>query len=195
MKPVFVFMSTLLLSATLLLIGHHIAAEGSARTDNSKKEITMPGNQTAKKNKEAVRMLYEEILNTGKFDLLNHFVAENYTGVSGQKGPAAFAEPIKPLRQGFPDIRWTVEDLVAEGDRVAVRWFWRGKHTGPFRGFAASQNQVTNSGAAIFKFRDGKIVQSWIEIDRLGFLQQIGVVPKDLTPPPQPWKIGNRNHE
>ncbi len=188
MKPVFVFMASILLSVALLLIGNQLADNNSARADNSKKEIKMPGTQIPEKNKEAVLKLYEEVLNTGKFDLLNHFVAEDYTGVSGQKGPAAFAEPIKPLRQGFPDIRWTVEDLVAEGDRVAVRWIWRGTHTGPFRGFAATGKNVTNRGMVIFNFRDGKIIESWIETDRLGFLQQIGAVPQDLGSAPQPQK-------
>ncbi len=141
--------------------------------------------QAPEKNKEAVRRLYEDILNTGKLDLLNQIIAEEYVGISGQKGPSAFAEPIRELRLGFPDIRYTVEDLVAEGDRVVVKWIWRGIHTGPFRGFAASEKQVANHGIAIFQFKDDKIVQSWIETDRLGFLQQIGVVPPGLGSVPQ----------
>jgi len=185
MKPVFVFMSTIFLTTVLLLIGHHIAADGATQAVDAKKEIKMSATQTPEKNKEAVRKLYEEILNTGKLDLLNQIVAEDFVGINGQKGPAAFAEPIKPLLVGFPNIQYAVEDLVAEGDRVVARFKWQGTHTGSFRGFAASQKEVTNKGIAIFQFKDGKIVQSWIETDRLGFLQQIGAVPQDLGVVPQ----------
>jgi steroid delta-isomerase-like uncharacterized protein len=184
MKPVFA--SSILLSILLPLCGNLSAQENSAnQTDNSRKEIKMSVTQAQEKNKEAVRKLYEDIFNTGKLDLLNHFIAEDYVGVFGQKGPSGFAEPIKELRQGFPDIKYTVEDLMAEGDRVAMRWKWQGTHTDSFRGFAASQKQVTNDGMAIFQFKDGKVVHSWIQTDRLGFLQQIGVVPQDLGLVPQ----------
>jgi steroid delta-isomerase-like uncharacterized protein len=136
--------------------------------------------QTPEKNKETIRKLYEELLNKGKLDMLDQVIAEDYVGVYGQKGPAAFAETVQGLREGFPNIQWTIEDLVAAGDRVAVRWTWQGTHTGSFRGIPASQRQISDKAIAIYQFRDGKIIQAWIETDRLGFLQQIGVVPQDL---------------
>ena len=77
--------------------------------------------QTPERNKESVRKLYEDFLNTGQLESLDQLISEDYVGIYGQKGPAAFAETIKALRQGFPDIRWTIQDLVAAGDRVAVR--------------------------------------------------------------------------
>jgi steroid delta-isomerase-like uncharacterized protein len=85
------------------------------------------------------------------------------------------------LRTAFPDIRYTVEDLIAEGDRVAIRWRWSGTHRAPFRGIPVSQKQVSDSGIAIYRFQDGRIVQTWLETNRLGFLQQIGVVPPDAV--------------
>src|SRR5262245_56745148 len=109
MKPVFA--SNILLSIVLPLCDNFSAQEnGHTQTDNSKKQIKMSVTQTPEKNKEAVRMLYEDIFNTGKLELLNQIIAEEYTGISGQKGPLAFAEPIKQLRQSFPDIQWTIED-------------------------------------------------------------------------------------
>jgi predicted ester cyclase len=81
------------------------------------------------------------------------------------------------LRGAFPDLHYTVEDVVADGDRVAVRWHWTGTHQGAFRGIAATQRAVTNNGLAIFRLRDGRIVAATLETDRLGFLQAIGVVP------------------
>jgi steroid delta-isomerase-like uncharacterized protein len=185
MKPVFA--SSILLSIGLPLCGILSAQENSAnQSDHSSKELKMSVAQTPEKNKEGVRKLYEDILNTGKLELLNQIIAEEYVGAFGQKGPSGFAGPIQELRQGFPDIKYTIEGLMAEGERVAVRWKWRGTHTGSFRGFAASQKQVTNEGIAIFQFRDSKVVHSWIMTDRLGFLQQIGVVSQDLGSVPQP---------
>jgi len=141
--------------------------------------------QAPEKNQEVVRKLYEDILNTGQLELLNQIIAEDYAGINGQLGPAGFAESIKALRQGFPDIQWTVEDLIAEGDRVVAIWKWQGVHEGLFQGFMATAKHVTVNGIAIFQFRDNKIVHALVQPDRLGFLQQIGVVPQDLGSVPQ----------
>jgi steroid delta-isomerase-like uncharacterized protein len=144
--------------------------------------------QTTEKNKEIVRKIYEDCLNTGKVELLDQFVAEDYVGVAGQIGPVAFAGLIKELRQGFPDIQWTVEDLLAEEDRVMVRWKWQGTHLGAFRGFPVSQKCFVSTAIVIYQLRDNKVVQAWMENDRLGFLQQMEVVPQDLGVAPQPQK-------
>ena len=84
------------------------------------------------------------------------------------------------LRTAFPDIHYTLDDVVAEGDRVAVRWHWTGTHKAPFRAFPATGKAVTNPGTGIFRFQDGKIVAAALETDRLGFLEQIGVVPPNV---------------
>ena len=131
-------------------------------------------------NKATIHKLYEEILNEGQWERLAPIIAEDYVGVNNQKGPAAFAATIKGLRQGFPDIKWTVEDLVAEGDKVVVRWSWQGTHSNTFTGFQPTHKSLNNHAIAIYQFRDNQIIQTWLESDRLGFLQQIGVIPQDL---------------
>jgi len=145
--------------------------------------------QTSDKNKEIVQRIYEDCLNTGQLELLNQLVGQDFVGINGQKGPSAFAAIIQELRQGFPDIRWTIEELITEGDRVVVRWRWQGTHRGSFRGIPASQKPMTNSAIAIYQLRDNKVVQTWIQTDRLGFLQQIGVVSPELGSVPQSQKI------
>ena len=140
----------------------------------------MPVIQTPEKNKETIRRLYEDLLNHGKLELLDQVIDEDYIGIYGQRGPDAFAETIRGLLQGFPDIQWTIEDLVAERDRVAVRWTWQATHQNAFRGFPATQKQVTDKAVAIYQFKNNKIIHAWIETDRLGVLQQIGAVPQDL---------------
>src|SRR5258708_31801767 len=135
--------------------------------------MNMSITQTSDQNKAIIRKLYEEILNTGKWELLDSIIAEDFVGVLGQKGPSAFAETVQGLRQGFPDIQWTIEDLVAEGDKVVVRWSWQGTHRGAFRAFPATQNPVNDHAIAIYQFRGSQIIRAWIETDRLGFLQQL----------------------
>ena len=141
---------------------------------------------TAEKHQAAIRELYESILNTGQLERLDQLVAGDYIGGPGQHGPAGFAQIIRELRHGFPDIHWTIEDLVAAGDRVAIRWRWQGTHQGDFRGFPPSGKTVTNTAIAIYQFKADQIVQSWLQSDQLGFLKQMGAVPQDLGGVPQP---------
>jgi steroid delta-isomerase-like uncharacterized protein len=146
----------------------------------STKEENMSATQTLEENKQVVRRIYEDCINRGAMELLPQLISDDYIGLRGERGPSAFASNLTSLRQGFPDIRFTIEDLIAEGDRVTVRWKWQGTHTGTFNGLPPSQKQVTNEGIVIYQLRDDKIVRNWIQTDRLGVLQEIGVVPKDL---------------
>lgn len=82
----------------------------------------------------------------------------------------------------FPDIKWTIEDIISEGDKVVVRWHWNGIHKAPFRGIPPSNKAVVDNANVIYQLKDGKITASWIQGDRLGVLTQIGVIPKDLIP-------------
>ena len=148
------------------------------------KKGTKMSAQTLEKNKEAIRNLYEGILNQGKMELLNQIISEDYTGIRGEKGAAGFAETVNSIRAAFPDIKWTVEDLIAEGDKVVIRWSWTGTNTSSFRGFPPSQKKVSDNAIAIYQFSGDKVIKAWIQSDRLGFLQQIGVIPQDLVTPP-----------
>lgn len=140
-------------------------------------------------NAQLVRRLYTDFLNTGATDRLGEVVSPQFVGVGPARGPAAFAGVIATLRGAFPDLVYTVEDVVAEGDRVAVRWTWRGTHQHAFRSFAPTGKQVTNTGLAIFQVTDGKLSHAWLETDRLGFLQAVGAVPNDPAfGPPAPTK-------
>jgi len=131
---------------------------------------------TADLNKKAVRRLYEEGINAERLELAAHLIAADYLGPAGDRGVEGFTATLQQLRQGFPDIRFTIEDLVAEGDRVAARWRWEATHTGRFRTYAATGAHVTNTGIAIYQLTDGRIARAWLETDRLGALQQIGAI-------------------
>lgn len=131
-------------------------------------------------NAQVVRSLYEECMNRAALERLDELVASDYVGPRGERGPEGFRNTLTGLRAGVPDIQFTIEELLADESRVAVQWTWRGTHTGRLREFAAPQKPVTNEGIAVYHLRDGKIVQGAVQTDRLGLLQQIGVLPQDL---------------
>jgi steroid delta-isomerase-like uncharacterized protein len=127
-------------------------------------------------NRALVRRLYEACINPGRLDALNEIIGDDYVGPAGDRGPAGFRATLAELRQGFPDITFTIDDVVADPHKVAVRWRWQATHAGPFRTFPPSGRLVTNTGIAIYEIRDGRIVRAWLETDRLGALQQIGAI-------------------
>ena len=126
--------------------------------------------QDLNRNKQSVRALYEDVLSGQRLALADELFAL-------PAGAADFRASVADLISAFPDIHYTVLDLVAEGDRVAVRFQWTGTFNAPFRGFAPTQVVVTATGMAIFRFADGRIAGVELQTDRLGFLQQLGVVP------------------
>ncbi len=77
----------------------------------------------------------------------------------------------------FPDLHFTIEDMITDGDSVATRWSSRGTHTGMLQGMAPTGKQVTSSGITISRQVDGKVVEEWISWDNLGMLQQLGMIP------------------
>jgi steroid delta-isomerase-like uncharacterized protein len=125
--------------------------------------------------------LYEDGFNTGHLDLLREILAEDFVGPRGERGPAAMAQSVAPLRAGFPDMRFTIDDVFASGDesnmRVTVRWTMRGTHTGPFGGVPASGRPVVQSAVAIYTCAGGKFTRLWLMNDRLALLYQIGALP------------------
>jgi steroid delta-isomerase-like uncharacterized protein len=141
---------------------------------------------TTSRNEAVIRRHYAEVVNAGRLELVADFVSPDYVGSQGDTGVDGFRRVIEALRTGLPDIRVTIEDVVAQGDRVVARTSVVGTNTGPMRGVAPSGRRVTNTGIAIFQLRDGKIVRIWMETDRLGFLQQIGAVPENVVGPVKP---------
>jgi steroid delta-isomerase-like uncharacterized protein len=130
-------------------------------------------------NKRIVEKLFATF-NDGQIGTLDTLVSSDYVGPQGDKGPAGFRGVVVGLRSAFPDLHYTIDELIAEGDRVAIRWHWTGTHRAQFRAYPATGKVVTNPGLAIFRCRDGKIVAGALETDRLGFLQQVGAVPDNL---------------
>ena len=90
----------------------------------------------------------------------------------------AYKEHVALHATAFPaDAGVDIEDLIAEGDKVAVRWTWRVTHEGEYMAVPPTGNQVTMTGITIHRFADGKVAENWHNYDALGFMQQLGIVP------------------
>ena len=136
---------------------------------------------SAEQNKELARLLLEEAWSKGNLALLDEIVAPlavDHNPAPGQRpGLEGLKQLIAMVREAFPDWRYTIEDMVTEGDKVAIRWRAQGTHRGPFLGIPPTGKQVTVPGINIERIAEGKIVEWWHNFDMLGWLQQLGVVP------------------
>jgi steroid delta-isomerase-like uncharacterized protein len=117
------------------------------------------------RNKALLEAFYAEFWNAGNVDAVDALVADDYVDhqpVPGlPAGKAGFAELVRLWHTGFPDMSETVEDLIAEGDKVVGRFTFRGTHTGEFMGFAPTGRQVSMTGIDIVRVRDGRIAEFW----------------------------------
>src|ERR1044071_4356237 len=90
--------------------------------------------ETQERNKRSTEKLFQTF-NQGDLAAIDELVGPEYVGAQGDRGPAGFRAVVTGLRNAFPDLHYTVDELVAEEDRVAIRWHWTGTHKGPFRAF------------------------------------------------------------
>ena len=132
-------------------------------------------------NKAIVRRFYEEVVNQKKraaldevFDpnLVDHFAPPGKPG-----GLEGAKQTLGMFLTAFPDLHFTVEDLIAEGDEVVARVTMSGTQHGAFMGIPPTGKHVTLSGTEIFRIADGRIVEQWAQFDVISALRQFGVVP------------------
>jgi predicted ester cyclase len=136
---------------------------------------------TTESNKEVVRKIYEEALNKRNMSLLQQLISSDYTDQRGEKGIGAFQASITALINGIPDIQWTLDELIAEGDKVTARWQVSGTHTSTFGSFTATGKKIYSEGMGIFELENNKVIKSHVLTDRVTFLQQIGILPADIN--------------
>ena len=136
---------------------------------------------SAEQNKAILRRFFEEIFNNGDLSVADEIVAADYVNHNPAPGETPGLEGLKEfvtnLRTAFPDVSFTIDDEVAEGDKVVTRWTCRGTHQAEFAGIPASGNHVTFSAINIHHVVDGKIQEAWVKWDTLDFMQQLGVIP------------------
>jgi steroid delta-isomerase-like uncharacterized protein len=138
---------------------------------------------STEENKAIARRWAEEVWSEGNLGRIEELVLPDYVehdpAVPEEvRGPEGVRRYIEEFRRAFPDMRLTVEDQVAEGDRVVTRWTARGTHRGEFMGLPASGNRLEMGGMSIDRFSGGRLVESWENYDALGMMRQIGALPK-----------------
>lgn len=90
------------------------------------------------------------------------------------QGPQGYLMIIGMMRSGFPDIQWTIEDMITENEKVAVRFIMRGKHKGTFHGVPATEKEITVQSFNFYRLADNQIIEEFGQPDMLGILTQIG---------------------
>jgi predicted ester cyclase len=122
-------------------------------------------------NKALVRREQEELWNhTGNLDAAEELFVPEQAEAARQEAA--------DFRRGFPDVVSIIEDLIAEGDRVAARWRARATHRGEYVGVPPTGKEVEFTGISVYRIEGEKIAESWTEEDELGLMRQIGAVPE-----------------
>jgi predicted ester cyclase len=133
------------------------------------------------RNKAVIRRFVEEVQNRKDWDAYDELNDPAFVNLSAPPGVPADREGGKVFLGGFfnafPDAQFTIDDMVAEGDRVATKKTFTGTHTGDLGDIAATGNRVTVQYVDIMRVRDGRIVEHWLSMDQLSLLQQLGAIP------------------
>lgn len=140
----------------------------------------------SEQNKALVRRGVEQVWNGANVDAADEIVAGDFVVHASRPGneihgPDGAKQYFAMLHKAFPDLTFTIEDHIAEGDRVVTRWSARGTHQGEFQGIPPTGKQITLWGIDIDRIAGGKIVECWMNLDELGLLQQLGVAPAPST--------------
>ena len=132
-------------------------------------------------NETLARRYLEDFWNRGDVAAIAEIVAADAVGhVAGQRidgNPEKLKQRRAALLTIYTAPRFTVEDVIAAGDRAVIRWTFRGKHTGPGAGVPPTGKEIVATGINIFRIANGKIAELWVESDDLGEMRQLGVIP------------------
>jgi steroid delta-isomerase-like uncharacterized protein len=128
------------------------------------------------------RRSFDEIWNNGNLGVADELFSPDYVNhdpVSPEvpPGPEGVKQIAKMYRRAFPDLRFTIEEMLATGDKVITRWTGEGTHRAPLRGLPASGRQVRITGISIHRIAGGRIVETWVNWDTLGMMEQLGAAP------------------
>ncbi len=136
---------------------------------------------SATENKAIVRRFIEEAFNKNNTAVIDEVCASDYThhdslAPSARSGPAALKEVLSVYHTAFPDMRLTIDEQVAEGDKVVTRWSGRGTHRGELMGLAPTGRPATVTGIQIDRITGGKFTEGWVNWDPLGLLPELGAI-------------------
>lgn len=132
--------------------------------------------------KAVVRRLYEEVWNKRRLEVVNEIISPSHALndphlIGSAVGPDAYKRVCTQFIAAFPDLKFTVEDYISEKDKVVASWTISGTHKREFRGIPATNKVISVEGVTIHLIAKGKIIDSYLKLDYLGLLQQLGVAP------------------
>ena len=131
-------------------------------------------------NKQVVKRIYQDVLNGRRLGLLDELVRPDYIENDPLPGQGEGLEGLRGRYQMLIDAldpTFTVEDVIAEGDRVVVRWINSGTNVGDFLGIPATGRSFSIAGIDIYRLEDGKLAEHWHVVDMLAHMQQLGLLP------------------
>jgi steroid delta-isomerase-like uncharacterized protein len=137
----------------------------------------------AEGSKHIFRRYFDEVTNQGNLDLVDEIFAPAYAHHDPANPDEAIGgvDDVKfhlaALRRAFPDVAFQIEDMIEEGNDIAVRWSARCTHTGDYFGIPPTFKSAVITGINTWRMADGKAVEGWVSRDDLGLLRQLGVVP------------------
>ncbi|WP_227353589.1 ester cyclase [Haladaptatus salinisoli] len=139
---------------------------------------------TTQDNEKLHRRITEEVWEKHDFDVIDELVADDYalhdpSMPEPVRGPEGYRE-MAEMGAGTVDGPIEIDQLISTDDYVVARWTQRGAHTGEMAGIEPTNEEVTVTGIDINRFEDGKLAETWSEVNILGMLMQIGAVPEDL---------------
>ena len=143
----------------------------------------MTSTTTLEENKRIARSIPDEVFGEGNLDLLDELYAEDaveHNPFGDLEGRTAIRESYEGFIAAFPDITQAVEDIVAEGDTVAMRLIARGTHEGPMMDLEPTGKEIEVQQTVFTRIEDGEIAERWLHPDNLGMLQQLGVVESEV---------------
>lgn len=133
-------------------------------------------------NKSLVRRLYDEVWNMRKLAVIRELISPSHAAQVTDAtdpgiGPEAYTRKVIELVTAFPDLKFTLLDMIAEDDKVVVYWNISGTHQGEFRGIAPTGKTISVDGITIHQLANGKVMDSYVSWDMWGLMQQLGAVP------------------
>ena len=137
---------------------------------------------STEQNKDVVRRFNEEFISQGNVAALEELIVEDVVDYNALPGFPPGREGVRQLffdlyRTAFPDLRAEIQDMIAEGDKIVTRKVFHGTHLGPLMGIPPTGREVTIHVTDIVRVVNGQIVEHWNNVDQLGLMQQLGVIP------------------
>jgi steroid delta-isomerase-like uncharacterized protein len=139
---------------------------------------------SAEENETLIREMIEEVWYKGDLAAVDRYFAIDYvdhTPLPGQApGSVGYKEAVATIRGAFPDLHLILEDILCEGDKVALHYTMQGTHRGQFMGIPATGKPFSVTGMINARIAEGKVVERWANVDTLGLMKQLGVVPSPV---------------